>query len=98
MATCSEYVPLYIKIHAESEPEREARAEVREEYSSVPDASDFTLIQPVGGVVREVEDEARTTGRPAGEYTCAGTAAAFDVNANKGKTARAVFATIAIIL
>lgn len=77
-------------MQAESEPESEATAEVRVEYSSVPEASDLTLMQPVGAVVREVEASSRTNEKPEGEY--AGTAKAVDVEANKGRTARAVLA------
>lgn len=70
MDTCSEYVPLYMKIHAESDPESDAMAKVRVEYSPVPEASDLTLMQPLGAVVREVveADEDRTMGKPAAEY------------------------------
>lgn len=96
MAICSEYVPLYMKMHAESEPESDASAEVRDEYSSVPEASDLTLIQPDGALVREVDSSARTKEIPSGEY--AGTAYAADLEANKGNMARAMFVMETVIL
>lgn len=69
-------------MHAESDPESEATADVRVEYSSVP-ASVLTVTQPVGVAVRGDEDEA------ARWYH--GTAAACDVDASKrGTTTRVV--------